>query len=67
MSTNYWLETSRHHLWMDCLAIAKENHSSLGETRQKLIAAGYYKQVCGGDGGPLDDWSQPSSVKGLDQ
>lgn len=63
MSANYWLEAARNSLWMDCLAIAKESHSPFGEAGHKLIAAGYYKQVCGGDGGPLDDWSQPNSAK----
>ena len=61
-ATNYWVETCRHRLWTDCLSIARESHSPFGEAGHKLIAAAYYKQVCGGDGGPLDDWSQRSSA-----
>ena len=65
MSTNFYVETGRNSLWMDCLAIAKESHSPFGEAGHKVIAAAYFKQVCGGDGGPLDHWSQPISAKGV--
>ena len=62
MSTNYWVKAARTRLWLNCLAIARETPSPFGEAGHQMIAATFYKQVCGGDGGPLDDWSQPSSA-----
>ena len=62
MTANRLVEDARNHLWLNCLAIARETPSPFGEAGHQLLAATYYKQVCGGDGGPLDDWSQPNST-----